>query len=65
MEVNEDILHDLAKIAGKLRSLSNEAHKPRISHLAILKIVGELLKMFDALYEDIQKRNGLKKEVAG
>jgi hypothetical protein len=28
----------------------------------ILTIVGELLRTFDALYEDIQKRNGLKKE---
>jgi hypothetical protein len=60
MEVSEDILHDLAKIAGKLRSLSGEAHKFRISHLRILKIVGELTTAFDCLFKDIQRRNGVK-----
>jgi len=60
--VNSNILHDLANVAGKLRSLSDEVHKPKISQLRVLTIVGGLLRTFDALYEDIQKRNGLKKE---
>jgi len=60
--VNSNILHDLAKIAGQLRLLSDEVHKPRINRWMVLKTVGELFKIFDYLYEDIQKRNGLKKE---